>query len=79
MMKPLQRRRRLARDPDQPLRSEISKLRRTASDQPDVMAMCDDVDRLIAQGWVERRGPREPRVAKLHPAWRGKLPPEPNN
>ena len=70
------RRQRLHRDPDKPLRDEIRRLRRTASDDDGIMEMCNAVEELIAKGWVQRPGPFERKPAELHPAWGGKLPPE---
>jgi hypothetical protein len=79
MRRPLHRlKRQLRRDPDAPIRAEIRALRRTASTNPAVMEMCDDVERLLAQGRVERRGPRETKPREMPPEWKGCKPPPEN-
>lgn len=75
MRRPLKRR--LARDPDRALRSEISRWRRTASHDDQAMAVCDDLQKLLDAGWTQRvGGPDKPRVCDLRPEWGGKEPPE---
>jgi hypothetical protein len=45
-------------------------LRQAVPDDPKVAAICDAVEEMIAQGYTVRRGPFEPRPAKLPPEWK---------
>jgi hypothetical protein len=58
------------------VRTAIQQLRSTARGDAATTAICDEVQRLIDSGWIERRGPFEPRRWPLHEAWGGKEPPE---
>jgi hypothetical protein len=58
------------------LRTAVRQLRSTARGDPETTAICDEAQRLIDSGWVERRGPFEPRRWPLHEAWKGREPPE---
>ena len=60
------------------LRTAVRQLRQTARGDPEVLAVCDEAERLIASGWTVRRGPFEPRPAKMPPEWKDSpIPPEP--
>ena len=56
------------------LRAAVRQLRETAND-PATLDICSEAEKLIASGWIERRGPFEPRPAKPLPEWK-KPPPE---
>ncbi len=55
-------------DQNTQLKAAIARLRRVASGQADIMAICTALE--------EYFGSPETHRAKLHPAWKGKLPPE---
>jgi hypothetical protein len=38
------------------LRRAVQQLRQTAHGDPATVAICDEAERLIASGWIERRG-----------------------
>jgi hypothetical protein len=52
------------------LRTAVRQLRRTARGDPDIVAICDDAQKLIDSGWTVRRGP-DSAASKPRP-----LPPE---
>jgi len=70
------RRHRLARTPAPPLKTAKLKRARVARGDPATVEICGEAEKLIKSGWVERRGPFEPRRWPLHEAWGGKEPPE---
>ena len=58
------------------LRAVVRGLRQTAHGDPATIELCSEVERLINSGWIERRGGPQPRRLPLHPAWKGREPPE---
>ena len=60
---------------DHELKAAARKLRRLAGDNPRVAEICDRVEEIAAR-YTVRRGPFELRRWPLHPAWKGREPPE---
>jgi hypothetical protein len=58
------------------IRTAAAQLRRAARGDPTTLEIVSEAQRLIDSGWIERRGPFEPRRWPLHEAWGGKEPPE---
>jgi hypothetical protein len=58
------------------VRTAAAQLRRTARGDQQTIELCGEIERLLNAGWIERRGPFEPRRWPLHEAWGGKEPPE---
>jgi hypothetical protein len=58
------------------IRTAAAQLRRTARGDAKTLEVCNEIERLLSAGWTERRGPFEPRPAKLMPEWGDKPPPE---
>jgi hypothetical protein len=70
--------RRVRAPPPDQLRAEAKILHEIAPDDPKVIALCNAVEQMIADGYTLREGGPEPRRWPLHEAWGGKEPPEPS-
>jgi hypothetical protein len=65
------------------LRTAVRQLRQTARGDPDIVAVCDEAQKLIDSGWVERKGGGErtrplplPKELRPYAAQWKKPPPE---
>ena len=61
--------------PPSQLLAESAKLRQMAGNDRGIATLCDAVEE-IAEGYLRIGGPDEPRRWPLHPAWKGREPPE---
>jgi hypothetical protein len=53
------------------LKRAVRGLRQTARGDPEIVAVCDEAQRLIDSGWIKRKGGGErTRPAKMPPEWK---------